>query len=147
MKIKSLLIMSTMVLVLLLGSCSLFMGTSIDERISQFQKDLNTSDRANIIDNFSENDCQDYNLINAADYWNTTSFFTPDKRTYSISVSEDDSTSASGKITFLNGSESIFFELVDEGSFFAGKDFKITNIWLNAKDDVGSDHQIKILSN
>jgi len=146
MKIKTPLIMGTMVLtVILLGSCSLFLGTSIDERVTNFQKDLNTSDRTNIIDNFSKNSCQAYNLINDSNYWNTTSFFTPEKRNYSISVSKDSSTTASGTINFTTGTKNIFFEFVNDGTFPGGEDWKITKIWLDTKDASGE--EIKILSN
>ncbi len=146
MHLKSVIFINIIAAVVLLGSCSFFQSTSISDRVAQFEKDLNTPDRANMIDNFSEKSCQDYNLINDPSYWDTNTFFTTDKQPYSLSVAVDGQTTASGTITFSpSSSKLIFFELVNDGTFIA-EDWKITNIWLDAKDDSNDDHQIRILT-
>lgn len=143
MKIKTVLFAGVVITAMMLSSCGLFLGTSIGDRIDQFESDLNTDSRSSIMDNFSENDCEDYNLISDPSYWNDFSIFGLANRSFSISVSEG-SSSASGTITYGVGTEeAIFFDLVDEGSFFSGEDWKITKIWLDTKDSSGE--QIKIL--
>ncbi len=132
MKIKIMLILVAAAVILGIGSCSLFSGMSIDERIDQFQSDLNTSDRSGIIDNFSK-DCDSYNEINTSSYWNgDTSVFDDNYRTFSISVSVSGDT-ATGTMTNSNDTYNIEFIMTDEG-FFDG--WKILEIWIDGTQEI-----------
>jgi len=128
MKIKIMLILVAAAVILAIGSCSLFSGMSIEERIDQFQSDLNTSDRSDIIDNFSK-DCDSYNEINTSSYWNDgSSIFDVSNRPFSISVSVSGDT-ATGTMVYTTSSTScdIRFEMVDEG-FIDG--WKILSVYI-----------------
>ena len=83
MKIKMFVITGVAALVLMIGSCSLFSGMSIESRIAQFQIDLNTDNRSGIRDNFSSN-CQNYNEMNTESYWNSNSIFNVDNKPFVI---------------------------------------------------------------
>ncbi len=135
MKIKITVLVGAVLAVLLIGSCSLFGGLSIEARITQFVSDLNTSDRANIIDNFSDS-CASYNEINDPAYWNNNNTtFDNDYRPFTVTgltVSDD---TATGTLTYNNGSgsSSIKFVLVNDG-FIDG--WKITEIWIDGTHQI-----------
>ncbi len=137
MKSKFFLVSGVFLAGLFLSSCNLFFGTSIEDRIAQFESDLNTDSRSSIIDNFSKSDCEDYNSINDLTYWNDTSIFCLANKPFSLSVSEGNE-SASGTMTYGDPSAqtSISFVLVDEGSVFTGADWKITQVWLDGSQAI-----------
>ena len=134
MKIKITVLVGAVLAVLLIGSCSLFGGLSIEARITQFVSDLNTSDRANIIDNFSDS-CDLYNQINDSAYWNEDSTFDDAYRPFAVTGLEVADDTATGTLTYNNGSgsSSIKFVLVNDG-FIDG--WKITEIWIDGSKQI-----------
>lgn len=135
MKIKIRVLLGAVLTVLLIGSCSLFGGLSVDARIAQFVTDLNTTDRANIIDNFSDS-CASYNQINDPTYWNNgkSTFDAAYKNFAVLGLTVSDNT-ATGTLTWNDGanSDSIKFVLVNDG-FIDG--WKITEIWINGNKQI-----------
>ncbi len=133
MKIKIMLILAAAAVILTIGSCSLFTGMFIEERIVQFQSDLNTSDRSDIIDNFSKDHCDSYNEINTSSYWNDgNGVFDNDYRPFTISVSVNGDT-ATGTMTNSNDTYDIEFIMTDEG-FFEG--WKIRAIYIDGDQKI-----------
>ncbi|RKX93812.1 MAG: hypothetical protein DRP59_01970 [Spirochaetes bacterium] len=136
MKIKITVLLGAVLAVLLIGSCSLFGGLSIEARIAQFVSDLNTSDRANIIENFSADGCDSYNLINDSNYWNdSNSPFDVTYRNFAVTGLTVSGDTATGTLTYNNGSNSssIKFVLVNDG-FIDG--WKITEIWIDGTHQI-----------
>lgn len=132
MKIKIVVTAAVVLAVLMIGSCSMFFGMSIESRITQFQMDLNTDDRANIQDNFSSS-CQNYNEMNTESYWNSNSVFEVDNRPFVISIAEVDGETATGIITYNGISPSIEF-VMENGGLMEG--WKITEIWINGSQEI-----------
>ena len=77
-----------------LVSCNLN-AVSIGQRISDFQSDLNTSDRSNVYNDFHPTETQDYNALKdpVTSSFNTN-FPPPTTTNYTLSVVSDSNTSA-----------------------------------------------------
>ncbi len=127
MKIKIIVLIGAVLIVLLIGSCSLFGGLSIDTRITQFVADLNTTDRANIIDNFSSS-CASYNQFNDPAYWNSYSAFDVNYTPFTITGVVVNGETATGRLTNSGGGYDIKFTLVNDG-FIEG--WKIIEIYID----------------
>ena len=118
-------------LAIVISSCGLFFGVSIEDRILQFESDLN-GDRSNIIDNFYSG-CQNYNQLNTSLYWNDgNSIFDVSNKNFDIAVPSDpgeDFTTTYTSNSGGSGTLTIRFIMEDEGSFFSGEDWKIREVW------------------
>ncbi len=119
------------ILAFIMSSCGAFLGVSIEDRITQFESDLN-GNRSNIIDNFSES-CDDYPGMNTLAYWNDSGSFDDDYKNFNITIpSNPDSTfTTSFSDTSGGGPYTIKFYLIDEGDFFLGENWRIRNIWIS----------------
>ncbi len=137
-KMKIVLLAGIVLAVLVLGSCSLIAGMSIEMRVAQFQTDLNTTERTDIIDNFSSK-CEDYNQINTSSYWNDNSTWAVGNKPFAIVISSTDSPNAYGTMKYSGTSTPIHFEMVNEG-ILGG--WKILKIWTGDND---ANPQIKVL--
>ncbi len=77
-----------------LASCDLLGGTTIDQRVSNFQSDLNTSTRTNVYNDFHPTQTTQYNALKdpATVGFNTT--YPPPGPSYSLSIVDKSNTSA-----------------------------------------------------
>ncbi|MDA3941394.1 MAG: hypothetical protein PF693_19155 [Spirochaetia bacterium] len=128
---KIVLVLTVFALVMIISSCGALLGNSIEERVQQFEIDLNGS-RSSIIENFSS-DCGNYNAMNIATYWSdNTSVFDDDYKTFNIVIPSDPAeTFTTTYSDNAGGPYNIKFYLVNEGDFFSGDNWKIRTIWVD----------------
>jgi len=129
------LILLAIAIVTIVSSCGALLGNSIEERVQQFETDLNGT-RSGIIDNFST-DCASYNEMNIATYWsNNTSVFDDDYRNFNITIPNDPNDTFTTTYTDnAGGPYTIKFYLVNEGDFFSGDNWEIRTIWVTDMDN------------
>jgi hypothetical protein len=119
MKVKHLIPAAFLVLAVVAGltGCDLF-GISIAERISDFQADLNKSDRSSVYLNLHSTLTQDYNAAKAATFWNTNFPYIAGT-SYSITnVVSSNPANVTATITGpspYTGGAAISFKMVQEG--------------------------------
>jgi len=78
---------------LALAGCELFGFVSIDQRVSNFQAALNTTDRTTAYENFHPTLCNDYNAIKNGTYtWSTV--FDTSYIPYTLTVTDESNSSA-----------------------------------------------------
>ncbi|HUI69334.1 MAG TPA: hypothetical protein VL354_02365, partial [Spirochaetia bacterium] len=80
-----------------LMSCNLS-GVSIDQRISDFQSDLNTSDRANVYQDFHPTETSQYNALKDPNTSQFNTNFPPGSYTLSV-VNESNTTAVIVRVT------------------------------------------------
>lgn len=117
---------------IILSSCGALLGVSIEDRIVQFESDLNGT-RSNIIDNFSTS-CDDYNAMNISTYWTSVGSFDDGNKIFDITIPSDPSSTFTTSYTSNSGGSGPFtikFYLIDEGDFFSGENWKIKTIWIS----------------
>ncbi len=116
-------------LIIAISSCGLA-GTSMKDRVSYFEDDLNGS-RANIFDNIHP----DANASKTLDdtYWETGIWVSGDQLFLITNISES-SSSVTGVFNsggvLLTDAE-VVFEMKDDGDFFSGEDWKIMSCVVN----------------
>ena len=115
---------------IILSSCGALLGNSVEERVQQFEIDLNGT-RSGMIDNFST-DCGSYNEMNIATYWSdNTSVFDDDYKDFNIIIPSDPGDTFTTTYTDnAGGPYNIKFYLVNEGEFFTGDNWVIRTIWV-----------------
>lgn len=111
--------------ILAVSSCSIFgVGTSMSDRISSFEDDLNGS-RANIFDNIHPEANASKTLDDT--YWETGIWVSGDKP-FSITNKVEGSSSITAVFNSTGGTltdASVSFEMKDDGDFFSGENWKI----------------------
>ncbi|MCK5153763.1 MAG: hypothetical protein KAQ93_05330 [Spirochaetales bacterium] len=115
--------------IIAISSCGLA-GTSMSDRISYFEDDLNGS-RTNIIDNIHP-DASSYNTLNDT-FW-TLGIWTSNDQLFSITSISEGSKSItavfnSSGVTLTNAE--VIFGMKDDGDFFSGEDWKIMSCVVN----------------
>lgn len=119
-------------IIILFNSCGLFFGTSIEDRMGQFESDLNSSDRTGIWDNFYSG-CNQINTIRSTTYWDNHSIFQNHEWNIVIPSDPDDLFTTTGTHTSgTSGTLNIKFQMENEGSIFSGKDWKISILWIDS---------------
>ncbi len=143
MKGKIMLLGGAVLAALVLASCSLVAGMSIETRIAQFQTDLNTENAGSIQDNFSSQ-CEVYNSMNTDAYWTgENAIFNFGYKNYEIIISSVSGSDAYGTMKYRSGNAGplkIHFQMVNEG-LLGG--WKILKIWTGDSD---ATEQIKVLA-
>ncbi len=141
-KMKIVLLAGIVLAVLVLGSCSLIAGMSIETRITQFQTDLNAKNADSIQDNFSSG-CAVFKSLNTEAYWTGgNSIFDFGNVTFAISVDSVSGSNAYGSMMYNSGKSGplkVHFEMVNDG-ILGG--WKILKIWTGESD---ATQQIKVL--
>lgn len=117
-------------LIIAISSCSLS-GTSMADRIGYFEDALNGS-RVNITVNNIHPDAPSYNTLDDT-YWATIGVWPTVNQPFSISNLSEGSSSITADFAYSGSpSNTIYFEMEDNGSFFGGEDWLIWSCDINS---------------
>jgi len=120
-----------------LTSCNLA-GVSIDQRISDFQSDLNTSDRANVYQDFHPDQTKEYNALKNPSVSGFNTLFPPGP-TFSLSVVDESNPSAGVVVLVSSGPDASWtppYYLLLTMATFNGNDWRIVTL-SDSKNNTG----------
>ena len=135
MKLKKIFLILIVLTTVIISSCSLFTGTSKEDRLVDFKADLNGT-REGIWDNFHE-DCVQLPAISTVAYWNEDgTVFDDFKKDFVFSVPSDPSDVETISVTHKLGSSPYVFTFENEGNFFSGDDWKIRRLSVDGTEQI-----------